>query len=76
VGVARLARQYGKPVIACAGSIGPQADTLYKEGFTAIFGILDQCSDIMAACQNGAINLERTCENIGRILKLAEKQGR
>ena len=76
VGVARLARQYGKPVIACAGSIGPQADTLYEEGFTAIFGILDQCSDIAAACQNGAINLERTCENIGRILKLAEKQGR
>ena len=76
LGVARLARQYQKPVIACAGAIGPNIEALYQEGFTAMFGILDQSRDLATVCRQGANNLERTCENIGRILKLAEKPGR
>lgn len=76
LGVARLARQYQKPVIACAGAIRPDIEALYQEGFTAIFGIMDQSGDLATAYRQGANNLERTCENIGHILKLAEKPGR
>lgn len=39
VGVARLARRFGVPTIALAGSIGPGMDRLHAEGLTAFFSI-------------------------------------
>ncbi|MEB3754875.1 glycerate kinase [Acinetobacter sp. MD2(2019)] len=67
--VSQLAQRYQKPVFACAGYIGAEIDHLYQHGFSAIFGILDKSCDLETACQNGAKNLERTCENIARVLK-------
>ena len=69
LGVAKVTRQFNKPLFACAGYVGEGIDELYNEGFTAIFGILDRCCDLATACQHGQKNLERTCENIARILK-------
>ncbi|WP_343596248.1 glycerate kinase [Acinetobacter sp.] len=69
LGVAKLAQQYHKPVFACAGYVGDGIDVLYDQGFTAIFGILDRSSDLKTACINGQKNLQRTCENIARVLK-------
>ena len=69
LGVAKVTRQFNKPLFACAGYVGEGIDELYDEGFTAIFGILDRCCDLTTACQHGQQNLERTCENIARILK-------
>lgn len=71
LGVAKLAKQYGKPVIACAGYIGEGVETLYAEGFDAIFGILGAACDLPTALNRGEQNLERTCENIARLLKLS-----
>ena len=45
---------------------------LYEDGITAIFGILDGASNIEQACKNGAMNLTRTTENIGRLIKQLE----
>ncbi|MHA3102879.1 glycerate kinase [Acinetobacter sp. ANC 3791] len=69
LGVAKVTRQFNKPLFACAGYVGEEIDELYDKGFTAIFGILDRCCDLTTACQHGQQNLERTCENIARILK-------
>ncbi|MHA3054257.1 glycerate kinase [Acinetobacter sp. ANC 4633] len=69
LGVAKVTHQFKKPLFACAGYVGEGIDELYHEGFTAIFGILDRCCDLTTACQHGQENLERTCENIARILK-------
>ncbi|MHA3048025.1 glycerate kinase [Acinetobacter sp. ANC 4639] len=69
LGVAKVTRQFKKPLFACAGYVGEGIDELYDDGFTAIFGILDRCCDLTTACQHGQQNLERTCENIARILK-------
>ena len=68
-GVAQVAKRLNKPVIACAGYIGEGIEELYMEGFTAIFGIMDGAGDLQTALKNGEKNLERTCENIARILK-------
>lgn len=68
-GVAQVAKRLNKPVIACAGYIGEGMEALYQEGFTAIFGIVEGVCDLQAALKNGEKNLERTCENIARILK-------
>lgn len=70
LGVAKVTKQFNKPVFACAGYVGKGIETLYSEGFTAIFGILDGCCDLATACQHGQENLARTCENIARILKI------
>lgn len=72
IGVARLAKTFNKPVFVCAGYIGQGIEMLYEDGITAIFGILDGASNIEQACKNGAINLTRTTENIGRLIKQLE----
>lgn len=69
-GVAQVAKKYNKPVFACAGFIGNQVETLYAEGITAIFGILAKASSLEEALQDGEENLERTVENIVRVLTI------
>ncbi|MCJ8161012.1 glycerate kinase family protein [Acinetobacter zhairhuonensis] len=70
-GVAQVAQMLNKPVIACAGAIGEGIEELYKEGFTAIFGIVDEACDLQTALKHGEQNLERTCENIARLLAIS-----
>lgn len=67
-GVAKIAKKYNKPVLACAGYIGEQVEVLYEEGITAIFGILAKASSLDEALKSGEENLERTVENIARVL--------
>lgn len=67
-GVAKVGKKYHKPVFACAGYIGEQVEVLYDEGMTAIFGILAKASSLEDALQSGEVNLERTVENIVRVL--------
>ncbi len=67
-GVAQVAKRFNKPVIAFAGYVGKGIEELYDEGFTAIFGIVDGACDLQTALKNGEKNLERSCENIARLI--------
>lgn len=71
-GVASTAKAKGKKVIALAGYIGQGIDTLYAEGIDAIFGIVPGASDLEKLLKEGPANVERTCENIARLLKFSE----
>lgn len=71
-GVARTAKARGIKVIAIAGYIGEGIEALYDEGFTAIFGIVPGASGLEKLLAAGPQNVERTCENIARILKVNE----
>ncbi|MEK4850951.1 glycerate kinase [Paenibacillus sp. FSL H7-0756] len=71
-GVARTAKASGKKVIALAGYIGEGIETLYAEGIDAVFGIVPGASSLEKLLADGPANVERTCENIARLLKLAE----
>ena len=68
-GVAQTARQHQVPVIAVAGSIGDDVGALYDAGIDAIFGIIPHAAAIESLLQEGTTNMERTCENIGRLIK-------
>lgn len=68
-GVAKLGKKYHKPVISLAGYLGEGIDSLYSEGFTAIFGIIPGACDLSTALKNGPSNVARTTENIVRLLK-------
>lgn len=67
-GVAKLGKKYHKPVISLAGYLGEGIDSLYGEGFTAIFGIIPGACDLSTALKNGPSNVARTTENIVRLL--------
>ena len=46
-------------------------DILYDYGFDAFFSIMQGVSDLDEALKKGAINIEKTCENIARLIKIS-----
>ena len=71
-GVARTAKAEGVPVIAVSGCVGEEVEALYDEGIDTIFGIIPRADNIEALLKDGPLNMERTCENIARLLKTAQ----
>lgn len=71
-GVAKTAKALDKPVIAIAGYIGEGIDSLYEIGIDTVFGIVPGASDIETLLKNGPQNVERTCENIARLLRISQ----
>ncbi len=67
-GVARTAKKHGKTVVALAGYVGEKIDILYDKGIDAIFGILPKAMSLDEALKSGEQNIERTAENIARLL--------
>lgn len=70
-GVAKTAKALNKPVIAIAGYIGEGIDSLYEIGIDTVFGIVPGASDIDTLLKDGPKNVERTCENIARLIQLS-----
>lgn len=68
-GVALVAKKYNKPVLAFAGKIGENIDSLY-ENIDSVFCILQGVTTLEEALANGKKNLERTSENVIRSLNL------
>ena len=71
LGVAMIAKKYNKPVIALAGRVGNDIDVLYDKGIDAIFGIMRGVTSIEEALIKGKENIEKTSENIIRLLNLS-----
>ncbi|HEY8496533.1 MAG TPA: glycerate kinase [Limnochordales bacterium] len=69
VAVARLAKHWGKPVIAVAGSLGPDVEQLYAEGIDACIAItpgpmalseaIDRAEELLEACGRRLASLVR-----------------
>ena len=72
-GVARVAKKHGKPVVALAGQVGDGIDVLYDQGMDAIFGIMPGAATLSEALANGVQNVERTSENIVRLMASLNK---
>lgn len=70
LGVALIAKDYNIPVIAFAGRVGDGVEDLYEHGISSIIGILSEADTIDKALLKGPENIERTCENIARIIML------
>lgn len=71
VGVARLAKSLGKPVIAFCGCEGEGAENCNAEGIDAYFPILRGVTDLETAMNTevAAENLKRTAEQVFRLVK-------
>jgi len=68
IGVARIAKQYDKKVIAVAGTIGEGADVLYDMGIDAMYSILESPISLEEAIEKTSELLETAGERIGRFL--------
>ncbi|HAG42243.1 MAG TPA: glycerate kinase, partial [Clostridium sp.] len=65
-----IAKKYNVPVIVVAGKIGNDIEPIYDEGVVSIFSILQEVTDLEKALEDGKENLEKTLENIARLLVL------
>ena len=68
MGVVRLARRYGCPVIGLAGTLGPGNELLYQYGFTSIFSIMDKPITLSQAMKEAEGLLANTAERIMRLI--------
>ncbi len=69
-GVAQTAKDQQVPVIAVAGCVGEGINTLYDTGIDTIFPSIPAADDLETILQQGTDNIERTCENIARLMRL------
>lgn len=74
IGVARTAKQYGKPVIAIVGSLKNDYPVVYQHGIDAVFPIIRQNGSTAEILASGRENLISTAENIARMIALTTIQ--
>ena len=75
VGIAEIAKKYGKPVIAFSGAVREGAGLCNEHGIDAFFPILRQVSTLEQAMDNTNAykNLADTAEQVFRTIKLFSK---
>lgn len=73
IGVAKLAKSAGKPVIAIVGSLREDYPAVYEAGIDAVFPIIRQINSLENTLQAGRENLISTAENVARLWQIAGK---
>ena len=71
IGVARMAKRYGKPVIGIAGCLASDASVVHGHGIDAVFSVLRQAGTVEEALASAAVNVRAASRNIAATLKLA-----
>nr|CBA74220.1 glycerate kinase [Arsenophonus nasoniae] len=69
IGIAKLAAQYGIPVIAIVGIQGKNIAAVYQQGVNAVFSILPRVLSQQAALEQGELNLQHCAYNIAKVLQ-------
>ena len=74
-GVAAVAKRYGKPVIALAGCVSPDAVSCLDRGIDAFFSIVRGAVSLEDAMEpeNAASNMRDTAEQVFRLIQLYHK---
>lgn len=70
IGVARLAKRHGKPVIGIAGCLGKDVDVVYAHGIDAVFSTVVRPCTLAEALAEAAANVEQTARNIAMALRI------
>lgn len=71
IGVARIAKRYGVPVIALTGAISRDYGAVHEHGLDAVFPILTEVSTLEQALSDARDNLTITARNVARVWRLA-----
>ena len=70
MGVARVARAHGKPVIGSGGSLAADADAVYEHGIEAVFAAVRRPCSLDEALAAGFDNLRQAARNVAAALRL------
>ncbi|QEY25042.1 glycerate kinase [Neisseria animalis] len=70
VGVAGVAKQYGKPVIAIVGCLREDYEAVYQAGIDAVFPIIRQLDTLENVLANGRSNLVSAAQNIAKLYQM------
>lgn len=70
VGVARIAKNEGLPVVALAGSVGVGEAAVYDHGIDALFPVVHGAVTLKEALLKGGENLTRAARNLAAVMKL------
>ena len=70
IGVARTAKNFDKPVVVVAGTIGIGAEAVYDHGVDVVMGILEGPASLETAMARAIYYLEAAGERLGRLLKV------
>lgn len=69
-GVAKIAQKYQKPVLCLCGIRGKGYESLYAEGVTAVFSIVNGAMTLESALTHTATLIAETTENAVRLLQI------
>lgn len=64
IGVARVAKRHGRPVIAIAGSLGADVNAVHEHGIDAVFSVVNRPCSLGDALTEAAANIRITARNI------------
>ena len=70
IGVARVAKRHGKPVIGIAGSLGAEVGVVHAHGIDAVFSVLGKPCTLDEALRDAAANVQLTARNVAAVLRL------
>ncbi|ALB54109.1 glycerate kinase [Cronobacter universalis] len=74
IGVARVAKQFQRPVVAIAGSLTPDYQIVHEHGIDAAFSVLDRIVTLQEALDDAERNLRVTARNVAALWRLAENR--
>jgi glycerate 2-kinase len=70
IGVAKIAKKFGVPVIAIAGNVSSDCDVVFQHGIDALFSIVPGVISLDDAFKNAEQYLEKTAANIATVWKM------
>jgi glycerate kinase len=73
VGVARVARRHGKPVIGIGGSLAPDVGVVHTHGIDAVFGAVCRPCTVPEALAAAAANLRLAGRNVAAAIRLGAR---
>lgn len=73
IGVARVAKQFGIPVIGIAGGLTADVGVVHAHGIDAVFSVLYRFCTQREALQDAAANVHMAARNIAAVLKIGQQ---
>lgn len=72
IGVAKVAKQFNKPVIGIAGSLTADVGVVHQHGLDAVFSVLFSIGSLEDALANAAQNVRLTARNVAATIKVGQ----
>ncbi|WP_421218929.1 glycerate kinase [Aeromonas jandaei] len=70
IGVARCAKQFGKPVIGISGCLTDDCGVVHEHGLDAVFAVVNRAMSLPEALETASTNIQLTARNVAALYQL------